>query len=215
MYVKDKMTSEPICISGDAKISEVVDIMSEHHLHRVPVVNNGKLVGLVTGSLISQKGPTKATSLSIFELNYLLSKTSVDTIMIRDVITINENRFLEDAALLMLNHDIGCLPVLNDQNELVGIMTQNDVFAAFLDVLGYREHGSRICIEVKDKIGAIGEISEVFVRNKINISHVGVYSLKNEMAEIIFRVETIQTDALEKDLIESGYKVLNVSKNPN
>ncbi|MEG0410860.1 MAG: CBS domain-containing protein, partial [Erysipelotrichaceae bacterium] len=85
MYVKDKMTSEPICISGDAKISEVVDIMSEHHLHRVPVVNNGKLVGLVTGSLISQKGPTKATSLSIFELNYLLSKTSVDTIMIRDV----------------------------------------------------------------------------------------------------------------------------------
>ncbi|MEG2909565.1 MAG: CBS and ACT domain-containing protein [Erysipelotrichaceae bacterium] len=215
MYVKDKMTSEPICISGDAKISEVVDIMSEHHLHRVPVVNNGKLVGLVTGSLISQKGPTKATSLSIFELNYLLSKTSVDTIMIRDVITINENRFLEDAALLMLNHDIGCLPVLNDQNELVGIMTQNDVFAAFLDVLGYREHGSRICIEVKDKIGAIGEISEVFVRNKINISHVGVYSLKNELAEIIFRVETIQTDALEKDLIESGYKVLNVSKNPN
>ncbi|MEG0423775.1 MAG: CBS domain-containing protein, partial [Erysipelotrichaceae bacterium] len=146
---------------------------------------------------------------------YLLSKTSVDTIMIRDVITINENRFLEDAALLMLNQDIGCLPVLNDQNELVGIMTQNDVFAAFLDVLGYREHGSRICIEVKDKIGAIGEISEVFVRNKINISHVGVYSLKNEMAEIIFRVETIQTDLLEKDLIESGYKVLNVSKNPN
>ncbi|MEG2171060.1 MAG: CBS and ACT domain-containing protein, partial [Erysipelotrichaceae bacterium] len=183
MYVKDKMTKEPISISGDAKISEVVDLMSEHHLHRVPVVNQGKLVGLVTGSLISQKGPTKATSLSIFELNYLLSKTSVDTIMIRDVITINENRFLEDAALLMLNHDIGCLPVLNDQNELVGIMTQNDVFAAFLDVLGYREHGSRICIEVKDKIGAIGEISEVFVRNKINISHVGVYSLKNEMAE--------------------------------
>ncbi|MEF9962333.1 MAG: CBS and ACT domain-containing protein [Erysipelotrichaceae bacterium] len=215
MYVKDKMTKEPISISGDAKISEVVDLMSEHHLHRVPVVNQGKLVGLVTGSLISQKGPTKATSLSIFELNYLLSKTSVDTIMIRDVITINENRFLEDAALLMLNHDIGCLPVLNDQNELVGIMTQNDVFAAFLDVLGYREHGSRICIEVKDKIGAIGEISEVFVRNKINISHVGVYSLKNEMAEIIFRVETIQTDVLEKDLIESGYKVLNVSKNPN
>ncbi|MEG0290361.1 MAG: CBS and ACT domain-containing protein [Erysipelotrichaceae bacterium] len=215
MYVKDKMTKEPISISGDAKISEVVDLMSEHHLHRVPVVNQGKLVGLVTGSLISQKGPTKATSLSIFELNYLLSKTSVDTIMIRDVITINENRFLEDAALLMLNQDIGCLPVLNDQNELVGIMTQNDVFAAFLDVLGYREHGSRICIEVKDKIGAIGEISEVFVRNKINISHVGVYSLKNEMAEIIFRVETIQTDLLEKDLIESGYKVLNVSKNPN
>lgn len=215
MYIKNRMTKNPICIDVDAKISDVVDLMSEHDLHRIPVVSGKKLVGLVTEGQISRKGASKATSLSIFELNYLLSKTSVNTIMIKDVITIEEDRFLEDAALLMQKHDIGCLPVVNKAKEVVGILTQNDVFAAFLDLLGYREHGSRICIEVMDKMGAIGEISEVFVRNHINITHVGVYRKEENQADLIFRVDTLQTEALEKDLEDSGYKVLNVTKNPN
>ena len=146
MYVKNKMTKDPICIDISSKISEAVDLMSEHGLHRLPVVKGGKLAGLLTEGQIARKEPSKATSLSIYELNYLLSKTSVDAIMIRDVITIHEDRLLEDAALLMLRHDIGCLPVINDSNDVVGILTQNDVFAAFLDILGYRERGSRITV---------------------------------------------------------------------
>lgn len=215
MDVKSRMTKNPICIDVDAKISDVVDLMSEHSLHRIPVVSGNKLVGLVTEGQIARKGPSKATSLSIYELNYLLSKTSVDAIMIKDVITIHEDRFLEDAALLMEKHDIGCLPVVNDQNDVVGILTQNDVFAAFLDVLGYRERGSRICIEVDDKMGAIGEISEVFVRNNVNITHVGVYRKDTNKADLIFRVDTFQTDELEQDLNKSGYTVLSITKNPN
>lgn len=215
MDVKSRMTKNPICIEVDAKISDVVDLMSENHLHRIPVVKGKKLVGLITEGQIARKGPSKATSLSIYELNYLLSKTSVDAIMIKDVITIHQDRFLEDAALLMEKHDIGCLPVVNDDNDVVGILTQNDVFAAFLDLLGYRERGSRICIEVDDKMGAIGEISEVFVRNQVNITHVGVYRKEGNKADLIFRVDTFQTENLEKDLTQSGYKVLNVTKNPN
>ena len=91
------MTKNPICIGVNNKISEVVDIMNEKKLHRIPVVNGKKLVGLVTEGMISKNGATKATSLSIYELNYLLSKTTVDAIMIRDVITIHEDSFLEDA----------------------------------------------------------------------------------------------------------------------
>ena len=117
MYVKNKMTKDPICIDISSKISEAVDLMSEHGLHRLPVVKGGKLAGLLTEGQIARKEPSKATSLSIYELNYLLSKTSVDAIMIRDVITIHEDRLLEDAALLMLRHDIGCLPVINDSND--------------------------------------------------------------------------------------------------
>lgn len=215
MYVKNKMTKDPICIDINSKISEAVDLMSEHSLHRLPVVNGKKLVGLLTEGQISRKGPSKATSLSIYELNYLLSKTSVDAIMIKDVITIHEDRFLEDAALLMLKHDIGCLPVINDANDVVGILTQNDVFAAFLDILGYRERGSRITIQVEDKLGAIGEISKVFVKNECNITHVGVYRLENGLAEIIFRIDTFNTDVLEKDLNANGYHVLDITKNPN
>lgn len=215
MDVKSRMSKQPICIDADSKISDVVDLMSEHNLHRIPVVKNNKLVGLITEGQISRKGPSKATSLSIFELNYLLSKTNIDAIMIKDVITIHENRFLEDAALLMQKHDIGCLPVVNDANEVVGILTQNDVFASFLDILGYREHGSRICIEVNDKLGAIGEISQVFVQNNINITHVGVYRKEGNKTDLIFRVDTFATDALAKDLEKSGYQVLSITKNPN
>lgn len=215
MYVKNRMTSNPICIDVNSKISEVVDIMNEKGLHRIPVVSGKKLVGLVTEGMISKNGATKATSLSIFELNYLLSKTSVDAIMIRDVITIHEDRFLEDAALMMFKHDIGCLPVVNDANDVVGILTTNDVLSAFLDILGYRESGSRVCIEVKDELGTIGKISEVFVRNNCNITHLGVYSQHNGYADMIIRIDTFQTDALAKDLEENGYKVLSITKNPN
>ncbi len=215
MYVKNRMTSNPVCIDVNSKISSVVDLMNEKNLHRIPVVDGGKLVGLVTEGMISKNGATKATSLSIFELNYLLSKTSVDAIMLRDVITIHENRFLEDAALLMFKHDIGCLPVVNDDNDVVGILTTNDVLSAFLDILGYRENGSRVCIEVKDELGTIGKISEIFVRNNCNITHLGVYSQHNGYADMIIRINTFQTDTLEKDLEDNGYKVLSITKNPN
>ena len=215
MYVKNRMTKNPICIGVNNKISEVVDIMNEKKLHRIPVVNGKKLVGLVTEGMISKNGATKATSLSIYELNYLLSKTTVDAIMIRDVITIHEDSFLEDAALLMYKHDIGCLPVVNDDKEVVGILTSNDVLSAFLDILGYRERGSRVCIEVKDELGTIGSLSEIFVRNNCNITHLGVYSQHNGFADMIIRIDTFQTDELEKDLEASGYTVLSITKNPN
>lgn len=215
MYVKNRMTKNPICIGVNNKISEVVDIMNEKQLHRIPVVNGKKLVGLVTEGMISKNGATKATSLSIYELNYLLSKTTVDAIMIRNVITIHEDAFLEDAALLMHKHDIGCLPVVNDNNDVVGILTSNDVLSAFLDILGYRERGSRVCVEVKDELGTIGNLSEIFVRNHCNITHLGVYSQHNGYADMIIRIDTFQTDALEKDLEENGYKVLSITKNPN
>lgn len=215
MYVKNNMTKDPICIDVNSKISEVVDIMNERNLHRIPVIKDKKLVGLVTESMISKNGATKATSLSIYELNYLLSKTSVDAIMVRDVLSIHEDRLLEDAALLMYKHDIGCLPVVNNENEVVGILTSNDVMSAFLDILGYREKGSRVCVEVKDELGTIGELSKIFVRNNCNITHLGVYSKHNGFADIIVRIDTFQTDELEKDLEENKYKVLSINKNPN
>lgn len=215
MIVKNRMTKNPICIDIECKINQAVDLMSQHGLHRLPVTRNGKLAGLITEGQIARKGPSKATSLDIYELNYLLSKTSVDAIMIKDVVTIQEDQLLEDAALLMQKHDIGCLPVVNDGNDVVGILTQNDVFAAFLDLLGYRDCGSRVTVEVKDKMGAIGELSDVFVRNNCNITHIGVYKLENGMADIIFRIDSFNTEALEKDLTDSGYKVLSISKNPN
>lgn len=210
MFVKENMTKHPVCITPESTITQVVDLMSEKGLHRLPVVSGKRIVGLVTEGVISSSGASKATSLSIYELNYLLSKTTVDTVMIKNVITINENALMEDAAMMMLKNDIGCLPVVDDNGEISGILTQNDVFNAFLEILGYREEGSRITISVKDELGAIGEISKVFVRNGCNITHIGVYKNENGLADIIFRIDSFDTDALEADLTKNGYQVTSI-----
>lgn len=206
--VRDYMTKDVICTEKGATVSEIIDIMKEKNIHRVPVVEDGKLVGLVTEGMISNSGATQATSLSIYELNYLLSKTTAETVMIKKVITVSENELMEYATQLMLKHNIGCLPVLNYEGNVTGIVTQNDVFKCFLNVLGWDEVGSRITVSVKDEIGAIGKLSEIFVANHVSINHIGVYSFENGVANLVIRCDSLEPKALIEDLNSKGYKVI-------
>jgi len=210
MIIKDRMTKNLITITKNENINKAMDIMAAHGLHRLPVVEGKKLVGLLTKSMISQKGASKATSLSIFELNYLLSKITVSTIMEKKVITIYEDQLFEDAADLMLRYDIGCLPVLNKKNELVGILTQNDLFKAFTELLGYNEPGTRISLKTKDQIGVLEDITNIFVKHNYNITNLGVYDVDNDYKNLIIRTNAEETTELQKDLRESGYEVLDV-----
>ena len=212
MYVRDEMTKDLITINANDVISKAAEIMSEKGLHRLPVIRNGQLVGLVTKGRITSS-TNGATSLSIFELNYLLNRTTVDTVMIKskDLITISSDKLMEDAADMMLKYDIGCLPVVDD-GKLVGILTQNDLFKAFLDVLGYYRKGSRIDVNVPDTLGILGKVSKVFVANEANITNFTVYRHEDETANLILRSEITETENLEKDLNEAGFKVNSVMK---
>lgn len=213
MYVKNEMTKNPITINANDMISKAADIMSETDLHRLPVMENGKMIGLVTKGLITSKGVGGATSLSVFELNYLLNRTTVKTVMIKekDLVTISSDKLLEDAANLMLEHDIGCLPVV-DQGELVGIITQNDLFKAFLDILGYSRKGSRIDVRVPDHLGILGDVSKVFVKHNANITNFTVYRNNDDKtADLILRTDLTETDELEKDLNQE-FKVNSMMK---
>lgn len=214
MYVKNEMTVNPITINADDVISKAADIMNEQNLHRLPVVENGKLVGLVTKGLITSKGVGGATSLSVFELNYLLNRTSVKTVMIKskDLVTISPDKLLEEAASVMLAHDIGCLPVVEDE-KLVGILTQNDLFKAFLGILGWQRKGSRLEVNVADTLGILGEISKVFVDHKANITNFTVYRNNDDAtADLILRTALTDTEELVKELNRQGFKVKSVIK---
>ena len=124
MYVKDHMTEKPYTITKDVVISKAVEIMRKNHFHRLPVVDDqGKLIGLVTGGLVKEKSGASSTSLSIYELNYLLSKTQVQDIMITDVKTISQDVFVEVAAQTMLENEISVLPVVDENNKVIGIIT--------------------------------------------------------------------------------------------
>ncbi len=212
--VKDVMTKDVICTESDASISRLIDIMKANNIHRVPVVDhNKKLVGLITEGTISENGGGMATSLSIYELNYLMSKTKVETVMVKNVITVKDYDLVETATERMLTNDIGCLPVVNDDNEVVGIVTQNDVFSTFLTMLGWGNKGTRITVSVKDEIGTVGKLSKIFVDQNINIQSIGVYPQEDGTSDLLIRCDSAVNDELMNALENAGMKVNEVYKN--
>ncbi|MDW8325989.1 MAG: CBS domain-containing protein [Anaerolineales bacterium] len=125
--VRDWMTPDPVCVSPETTVPEAHKIMTERRIRRLPVVKDGQLVGIVTRGDIRGAQPSEATSLSIFELNYLLSKLTVDKVMTRNPITIRPDETVFDAARLMLQHKIAGLPVV-EGGKVVGILTESDIF---------------------------------------------------------------------------------------
>jgi acetoin utilization protein AcuB len=152
MSVKDFMTRKVVYISPDTTIAHAADLMREQDLHRLPVIENDKLVGLVTEGTIAEASPSKATSLSIYEMNYLLNKTKVKDVMIKDVITVSAYASLEDATYLMYKNKVGILPVV-DNDQLYGVITDRDIFAAFLQVSGYGEEEFVLVSSLTIKLG--------------------------------------------------------------
>lgn len=211
--VKDFMTKDVITVEKDTKISEVIDLMRFHHIHRIPVVDSdGKLVGLITEGMIAGHD-NSATSLSIYELNYLLSKTDVKTIMVRNVHSVNEDSLMEAAAAEMLEFDVGCLPVVDNNNTVKGILTQNDVFKEFLNVLGWEKEGLRITLQTKDEVGTLEKICKIFADNGVNIFNVGVYSHKDGVAQMVIRCDRTNTKELTANLEKEGFEVLEEIEN--
>ncbi|HKM00537.1 MAG: CBS domain-containing protein [Tissierellia bacterium] len=210
MYVRNRMTKNPYTIAYDAPITDAVALLREKGLKRLPVVDGEKVVGILTQSDIHKVSPTKATSLSIFEINYLLSKLTVKDAMAKKAITIEVDSLLEEAAVIMRENRIGTLPVV-DGGKLVGIITESDIFDAFIDLLGFKDNGSRITIEAKDVPGAMADIAEIFKSLGVNITHIAVFNGQG-FRDVVIRSEALDTAGLEKKLSEQGYKVKHVLK---
>ena len=208
MSVKDFMTKELVVVDPQTKIFDAVDLMKKYEIHRLPVVENNSLIGLITEGTIQAAMPSQATSLSVFEINYLLTKTTVNDVMIRDVQTIAPNDLLEDAIYLMRKKNIGVLPVVDMRENLVGIITNNDIFDAFLKITGYTDGGTRIQLRIeKDQRGVLAEVCQVLSSHGYNIATVVVN--RNETETIIeFQISTQEVKELKEFLEAEGYTVL-------
>ncbi len=205
------MTTNPYTIAFDAPITEVIELMRQKNLKRVPVVHGEQLVGMLTHGDLQKVSPTKATTLSIYELNYLLSKTKVSDAMNRNTITISPDALLEEAAVKMREHRISAL-VVEENNKLVGIITESDIFDAYIDLLGFRDVGTRLTIQAEDVPGMLADIAEVFRDSDANITHVAVYRGVSGFSDVVVRTNVMNTDLIEKNLEEHGYKVENVMR---
>jgi acetoin utilization protein AcuB len=131
--VKDWMTREVVTITPKTTLPEAHRLMTEKHIRRLPVVENGHLVGIVNRGDVRGAEPSGATSLSIWEVNYLLSRLKVEELMTRRPVSIHQGATIGEAAELMLEHKISGLPVLDGNEQLVGIITESDIFRMIVD----------------------------------------------------------------------------------
>ena len=212
MAVKDFMTRKVVYISPDTTIAHAADIMRDQKLHRLPVIENDKLVGLVTEGTIAEASPSKATSLSINEMNYLLNKTKVKDVMIQDVVTISQYASLEDATYLMLKNKIGILPVV-DNEQVYGIITDRDIFKAFLEVSGYGEKGVRMRFVTEDEVGVLSHIIALLVEENLNISN--TVNIPRKDGKVVIEVQIdgdIDLDSLKAKFEAHNIKVEDITR---
>ena len=204
MYVSERMTRYPATVMPNYSVSKAYQIMTEGHYSQLPVVDSdNKLIGLVTEKLLAEVNPSSATSLSVYEINYLLSKTKVQDIMKTGIFKINKDALIEDAAIIMKENRISSLPVIEGDNYLAGIITRTDIFKAFIDIMGVKATGTRIAITTEDKVGVLADITSINIRNITDIS-------ENGKSEITIKVRSLDASAAIEDIKAKGYNVTSV-----
>lgn len=211
MFVKWKMTPNPIVIDPEVSILDALHIMKENKVRRLPVVAHGKLVGIVTEKDLRESPSLKATSLSIYELNYLLAKTPVKEVMTKNPITVTPETTIEEAAVIMRDNQISGLPVVED-GKIVGIVTETDIFDMLVKLLGFRK-GTRLTLSLENRIGAIADLANIFKNLGINIISIVVFEEEfKEEGNVVVRVEVDDIERLIKTLESAGIKVVHISR---
>ena len=207
MKVKDIMTWNVITVSGDTPIMEARKIMETHKVRRLPVVDKGKLVGVVTLDRIVGVGPSPATSLSVWEINYLLAKMKVREVMQKDVVSVGPDVSVEQALARAQAMKVGAAPVVED-GKVVGIITTNDFMLKLLNpALGIGKPGSRLNISNANKPKNVREIMEIVEKMGLNI--VALHTLpavEDTTNGLSLHVDADDPKALIKELEAKGYK---------
>ncbi|MDK2821597.1 MAG: acetoin utilization protein AcuB [Clostridia bacterium] len=210
MLVMDSMTPNPITVSRETSILEALEIMKKEKIRRLPVVKDGNLIGLITERDILRVSPSPASTLSVFEVNYLVSKMTVKDAMVKRPITVPMDTTIEEAALLMREHKIDCLLVM-DNDKLVGIITQTDLFEAMIKLFGLRRPGIRVTLEVEDRIGVLESIAKLVKDEGINIINVANRHKDNNRTHIVLRLATKDISNLISKFESKGYRVIHLS----
>lgn len=207
MFVRSKMITKPFTISPDQTIPDAHEIMTKNGVKRLPVLKDGKLVGVVSREDIAKASPSMATSLSMNELTYLLAKTKISKVMTKVPLTIRSDALLEEAALMMRDNKIGFLPVVDD-DKLVGIITESDILDSFIGLLGFREQGTRLTIEAEDAPGIMAQLASIFSDFGANITHVAVYRGASGKSAVVVGTNALDTSDIETEINDRGWKVI-------
>jgi acetoin utilization protein AcuB len=202
------MTKRPITVNEDTSVDKALELMHSEHVRRLPVVDkSGMLVGIVSELDLLKVSPSPATSLSIYEIPYLLSKIKMRDIMTADVITVTENTTLEEAARIMADNKIGGLPVVQD-DKLVGIITETDLFKIFLELFGAREEAVRLTMLVPERKGTLAQIAGKIADMGGNFVALGTIMGEDPTNRLLtIKVTDVELDQLTSAMEELGMQM--------
>jgi len=208
MRIRDVMTKNPITVDSETLVLDAQKIMQENSIRRLPVVDKGKLVGIVTKHDLLQASPSPATSLSIHELNYLLARMKVKEIMKKNPMTLSPDTPFEEALKMGQDKKIGSFPVV-ENGKLVGIANESDIVRFLTHALGIREEGSRVTIEGLG--GKFGDLEKIIAianqRQTIILSMISLQRPEKKDWMIVLRLKTTDPDPIVRDFKKAGFNV--------
>ena len=211
MIVKEVMRTNVVFISSETKITEAKNIMMENKFSKLPVVDYGKLVGIVTKNDLLKAEPSLATTLDMFEIGYLLSKLTVKKVMMTNVITVSPEEVVEEAARIMVDNEISCLPVVKD-DALIGIITESDLFNLFTDMFGARQKGVRVVAFVDDKPGQLAKVTKEI--SDLNANIISAVTTKHDVDNrlcITLKATGIEESKMKSIFENCGFEVQDLS----
>lgn len=211
MLVGERMTRNPVTILDTASIDDGLHVMRERKVRRLPVVDaSGQMVGIVSDKDLLHAAPSPATSLSVYELHYLLSKLSIKQVMSRPVITVASDTPLEEAARIMADNKIGGLPVMEGK-ALVGIITETDIFKVLVELLGARSAGLRLTVETPAQKGVLARLTQAIAERGGNILSVVNYAAPAaDEARITIKLTGADEAAVRAAVAQAGVKLVDL-----
>ena len=196
MFVGERMSRPVISVTPDMPINDVLAMFRKEHIRRAPVIKDGKLVGIVSERDLLNASPSSVTTLSVWELNYLISKVTVKNVMAKKVVTVEQDTPIEEAARIMADKKIGGVPVVSGTN-VVGIITETDLFKILLELMGARQKAWRVTATIAEKPGTLAKLTQAIAQNGGNFISFGMFAGPDSNS----RVVTFKVDGLDKNRI--------------
>jgi len=200
MFVGERMSRPVISVSPDAPINEVLAMFKKEHIRRAPVIKDGKLQGIVSERDLLNASPSPVTTLSVWEMNYLISKVTVKRVMSKKVITVDKDTPIEEAARIMADKKIGGVPVVS-AGKVVGMITETDLFKILLELMGARQKAMRVTATIPDQPGELAKITRAIANNGGNFISFGMFAGPDANSRVLtFKVEGIKKDKIKEVL---------------
>jgi acetoin utilization protein AcuB len=207
MFVVDRMSHPVIFVSPDTLVQDALQLMRKENIRRTPVIDKGKMVGIVTDYDLLNASPSKATSLSVWEINYLVSKIKVSEVMEREVVTVSADTPIEEAARMMADYKIGGMPVMKG-DKVVGMITETDLFRILLELMGARDVGVRVTMLMENRPGEFAKITSAFAKENANIVAMGaIQGADQTSVEVMCKVAGLDKKKVE-EIVKSVAKEL-------